>query len=159
MTFPKASEIINANLQRTKYLLKNFERFQAQCPEGLALQTSKAVLDILSFSIGDRDRFSQADIDLMDRCGNMLAPAIRAAAEAMREFPVEVAEKVYPVLYHMYLSPDGSAIDTKQLMARLFAEDTQYTEQEVLEYLDTAERMMSALLFCNKYTLAVGLCD
>lgn len=159
MTHPILLMLSQANLQRTKYLLRNYPRYLAQCPKGLDISISKAIMDILSFSLGSREHYAKADCDLMDRCGSFLAPAIQETANEIKSFPIDISSKIYPVLYHQYFSPEGTAIDIDQLSRRLTGEDIDLPAGEICSYLSDGERMMSALLFPTHLLSAMRACD
>ncbi|MPM29254.1 hypothetical protein SDC9_75794 [bioreactor metagenome] len=148
-----------ANLQRTQYLLCRYPEFLSQAPTRLDAQISKAVLDILSFSLCDREVFTQDDRDLMDHCGAFLAPALLRAAEEIKSFPIAVVSKVYPVLYHQYFAPEGTAIDLEQLSIRIEQEDCSLSAEEIQNHLTAGERMMSTLLFQNHFVTAMHACS
>lgn len=159
MDYFSITNLDRANLQRTQYLLRRYPEFLAQTPPGLEAQISKAVLDILSFSLCTREVFTQDDRDLMDHCGSFLAQALLRAAEEIKAFPIAVASKIYPVLYHQYFASGGTAVDLAQLSARLEQEECLLSEVEIQNCLTDGERMMSALLFQNHFVAAVHACS
>lgn len=148
----------HANLLRTKYLLQNYPRYLSQCPKNLEIRVSKAVLEILSFSLSNRTEYGEYDRDLIDRCGPLLPPAIRATVNEIKQFPIDISSKIYPVLYHQYFAPEGTAVDFKQLLQRLDHEYNHLAEDDISLYLSNGERMMSALLFENRFISALDAC-
>lgn len=159
MTYPSIKKLNQSNLMRTKHLLRNFSKYRALCPEGLEVQVSRAVLEILSFNLADREICTQSDFDLMDHCGSLLAPAIKGTVEEIRSFPFDVVSTIYPVLFHQYFDNDGPAIDPVQLRLRLIQEEIDLSVEEIQSYLLTGEQMMSTLLFPNKFVSAVRACS
>lgn len=124
-------------------------------PPELNIRISKSVLSILAFAMQHRQEYSQGDRDLMDNCGPFLSPAIWDALKEIREFPFEIASKIYPILYHQYFNTDGAAIDFIQLHTRLEQEHTEWNVEQLQELLTDGERMMSALLFRNRFLTAI----
>lgn len=158
MTHTSISMINQANLQRTQYLLQNYLRYLAQCPKGLDIRVSKAVLDIVSISLSNRTGYTEYDCNLIDRSGPLLAPAIWTTVNEIKQFPTDVSSKIYPVLYHQYFSPEGTAINFKQLFQRLEKEDIHLTKEDISVYLSNGEHMMSVLLFENRVISAMRAC-
>ena len=151
MEHPFAAKLRTANLQRTKYLLAHFPQYSSQSPLSLDEQTSKAVLEILAYHFQYREVFTQADRDLINHCGPLLIPATRLALEEMREFPVDLSSVLYPILYHQYFSPEGTAVDLTELLARLKVEELSLDEEKLRMRLQKGEQAMSALLFSNRF--------
>ena len=143
------------NLLRTRYLLKNYAKYHVNCPKTVDLQTSEAVMNILAFSFTPKHQYNSEDEHLMDNCGFLLSPAVGAALKQIKELPIVVSERIYPVLYRQYFDPDGPAIDSQQLLKRLKLEGTnQISSEEITKHLSEGERMMSSLLFQqNQLTL------
>ena len=147
-----------ANLSRTKYLLKNYYLFFKQSDNQPELKISKAVMEILSFALSGEEHYSAADEELIDSCGLFLAPAILGALEEIRTFPYEVFSKVYPILHCCYFHPDGPAVDIHQLAYRISQQALLLTHEEIKQNLEDGERMMSSLLFHNKMICAIKSC-
>lgn len=145
-----------ANLQRTKYLLSRYHQFAAQSTSAVDIQVSRAVLDILGYHFLHRDVFTQEDRDLLDRSGAFLVPAIDGLLEVIRNYPYEIVEIPYPVLYHFYFSQDGKAVDLIQLKNRLKEENLFLEEEALRSWLDRGESMFSALLFPNQLVAAIS---
>ena len=158
MSYASIPKVKHANLLRTKYLLQNYPRYLSQCPKGLEIRVSKAVLEILSFSLSNRAEYDKYDCDLIERCGPLLPPAIQATVNEIKQFPIDVSSKIYPVLYHQYFTPEGTAVDFKQLLQRLDHEYNHLAEDDISLYLSNGERMMSALLFENRFISALDAC-
>ena len=159
MNHPIAEKIEKANLERTRYLLQNWFRFQTLSYPFLDLPTSQAILSILSYSLSDHDTVMKRDFDLINRCGAFLPPAVSAAAETIKQFPPDIAGAVYTVLYHQYLHPDGPAVDSRQLIERVQADGMDADKETIYQNLYDAERMMSTLLFPNSFVNAIHLCS
>lgn len=156
MEYTSVLRIEEANLCRTKYLLSRYHQFMAQVTSAVDTQISCTVLEILGHHFLYRDVFAQEDRDLIDRCGTFLVPAIDHILEEIRDYPPEVVEIMFPVLFHFYFSPDGKAVDFTQLADRL-KEENLFLEEEVLRsWLDRGERAFSALLFPNRMVSAVS---
>ena len=148
-----------AYLRRTQYLLKHYRDFHARQPPNLPLSVSQAVLEILSFSWAGMAWDTENDYLLLDRCGPLLSPAVFHAAEEIRGFPTEIGREVYPVLYWQYFSPDGMAVDIYQLLLRLQVEELGLTKKAVEARLVQGEKMMAALLFPDRFVVAMRACD
>ena len=93
----------------------------------------------------------KADYSLIDRCGPLLVPAVRQTLEQIREFPYDIAHILYPLLYHQYFSPEGIAIDCKQLSERLKNKDIILDDASLLDWLQKGDLAISALLFPNSF--------
>ena len=102
---------------------------------------------------------TENDYLLLDRCGPLLSPAVFHAAEEIRGFPTEIGREVYPVLYWQYFSPDGMAVDIYQLLLRLQVEELGLTKEAVEARLVQGEKMMAALLFPDRFVVAMRACD
>ena len=145
-----------ANLHRTKYILSRYHQFAAQSTAAVDGQVSRAVLDILGHHFLHRDVFTREDQYLIDRCGVYLVPAIDHILEEIRNYPYEIVEIIFPVLFHFYFSPDGKAIDLMQLADRLQEENLFLEEEALRSWLDKGERTFAALLFPNRLVTAVS---
>jgi len=156
---PAAMNLESANLKRTQYLLSHYPQYRAEASEDLDLKTSQSVLDILSYSLADREQITDHDFDLIDRCGSLLPPALMKAAESIRYFPHEISSMAYPVLYHQYFYPDGIAISTEQLHRRLIEEGTKIDFFSLPNALLTSEKIMTSLLFPNRFVYAMYSCS
>lgn len=145
-----------ANLHRTRYLLSRYHQFAAQSTSAVDAQVSSAVLDILGYHFLHRDVFTQEDQELIDRCGVFLVSAIDHILEEIRNYPYEIVEIMFPVLFHFYFSPDGKAVDFTQLANRLQEENLFLAEETLRSWLDKGERAFAALLFPNRLVAAVS---
>ena len=145
-----------ANLHRTKYLLSRYHQFAAQSTSAVDTQVSSAVLDILEYHFLHRDVFTQDDQELIDRCGVFLVSAIDHILQEIRNYPYEIVEIMFPVLFHFYFSPDGMAVDFTQLANRLQEENLFLAEEALRSWLDKGERAFAALLFPNRLVAAVS---
>lgn len=159
MEYPSVSNINEANLYRTRYLLSRYHQFAAQSGTVADIQVSRAVLDILSFHFMYRNVYTQEDRELINRCGILLIPAIDCYLEEIKNYPYEIVKIVYPVLYHYYFSPDGKAVDYAQLQMRLQEENLSLSEEDLRIWLRRGERTFSTLLFPNPLLAAVSLWD
>ncbi|WP_409967953.1 hypothetical protein RFF05_15600 [Bengtsoniella intestinalis] len=115
---------------------------------------SKAILSILSAHFGSKPLLSQEDYGLMDDCGVFLIPAVLHALQEIREFPHGMGTLPYLLLYHQYFHPDGTAMDSTQLLSRLATEGL----DKCLDWdnqLKAGEQMLSALLFSSPYIRAM----
>lgn len=145
-----------ANLCRTKYLLSRYHEFVAQSTSAVDTQVSSAVLDILGYHFLHRDVFTQDDQELIDRCGVFLVSAIDHILQEIRNYPYEIVEIMFPVLFHFYFSPDGKAVNLAQLADRLQEESLFLTEEALCTWLDKGERAFAALLFPNRMVAAIS---
>ena len=145
-----------ANLQRTKYLLSRYHQFAAQSTSVADTQVSRAVLDILGYHFLHRDVFTQDDQELIDRCGVFLVSAIDHILDEIRNYPYEIVEIMFPVLFHFYFSPDGKTVDFTQLASRLQEENLFLAEEALRSWLDKGERVFAALLFPNRLITAIS---
>lgn len=152
------NELVCTNLLRTQYLLRQYPVFLAQQSDNLDLQISKAVLSILSYSLSSKEAFTSEDCALIDRCGALLAPSIYAAANVIKSFPISISSVIYPVLFNQYLHNDGTAVSTEQLCLRLTSENIFMKDEEIQTYLHDGERMMSSIIFNNKFVSAMQAC-
>lgn len=148
----------DVNLARTKYLLNRYPVFRAQIPQGLDLRISSAVLQILTFTLQERDVFTNRDCRLIDNCGPYLAPAMLETAGEIKRFPAEIAERIYPLLFHRYFDENGAAVSPEQLRKRLEPYGQKYGEDEIRKSLSAGEQMMAALLFANPFLTAMQAC-
>ncbi len=157
MDYSFAKDIMNANIKRTQYILSKHYTYSAQQSEQLDLQVSKAVLDILSFNISSRNLFSDEDIMLIDRCGPFLPPATLAAANIIKQFPTELSQVIYTVIYNQYFHNEGPAINLEQLLSRM---DNEYvsTEENVYSYLKIGECMLASIMFYNQFLSSMQAC-
>ena len=156
MECPPVLSIKEANLYRTKYLLSRYHQFAAQATSPVDTQVSCAVLDILGYHFLYRDVFTQEDRDLIDRCGIFLVSAMDHILEEIKNYPYEIVEKMFPVLFHFYFSPDGKAVDLTQLANRLQEENLFLEEEALRSWLDRGEKTFSALLFPNRLVVAIS---
>ena len=145
-----------ANLHRTRYLLSRYHQFAAQSTSAVDTQVSSAVLDILGYHFLHRDVFTSEDQVLIDRCGVFLVSAIDNFLEEIKNYPYEIVEILFPVIFHFYFSPDGKAVDFVQLATRLQDENLFLEEEALRSWLDKGERMFAALLFPNSLVAAVS---
>lgn len=139
---------------RTEYLLNQLTVYKAQSPAGIELQTSRAVMEILKLYFRGKKGTTAEDQRMLDRCGPLLVPAVMEAAQMLKDFPIEIAEKAYPVLYHQFFHPDGIAADLGQLKKRMALEDIS-DENEIRENLTMAVIMLSSLLFAEPVSTAI----
>lgn len=148
--------IKEANLHRTRYLLSRYHQFASQSTTSVDVQISRAVLDILGHHFLYRDTFTPEDQVLIDRCGVFLVSAIDHILEEIRNYPYEIVEIMFPVIFQYYFSPDGKAVDFVQLASRLQEENLFLEEEALRSWLDKGERMFAALLFPNSLVAAVS---
>ncbi len=152
-----ASKLESANLQRTQYLLKAYPEYLASMPPEIDVKISKSVMSILAYSLRDRTVFSSAEFEIMDACGPFLPRAIQNAADVIRGFPEDISSKIYPVLYHRYLSDEGTSISLEQLALRLGKDELIFQPEEIQALLSDGERIMASLLFDNRLISAMHI--
>lgn len=144
------TDILLANIERTKYLLSSYYKYKQMQNNNVDTQTSCLILSILSEVLGDKNTVTPDQYRMMDKCGPLLCKGILSALDGLKNYPDEVWQLAYTVLYQQYLHEDGPAISVEQVQQRLFQCGVEISVDKITRYIEAGERMATALIFEHK---------
>lgn len=140
--------IEQANYQRGEYLLERYRTYRQRAgKDTLPLQTSLAVLRVLSYGLSRHDRFLAQDQELLDTAGPLLVRAVEHLAQTIREMPGPFTKLSYCVLFERFLNPDYTPADDRELLTKLEKDGLKMTPEELWRYEMLGISVFTSLAF------------
>lgn len=147
-------KLFDANFQRTEYILNNYLHYKA-LEKHVENNVSHAFFDLVASQMEGKEEFDNQDKTLINKAGPYLLKTIDEAIDSIKRLPLEISNSVYPAIYYYYLFEVSKGTTKKVAELMLVNDQISVTEDEICQLLEKGIRMLSALLFDERYINAI----